>query len=107
MAKYHVIPLDKTEIAPYEISGTLRNQLPYFTEGKIHDAGSPDEFFFPIARTSELLEDGVFYVVSPLDDQNQAEIEITDEQEDLLEWLVLNRIEKVRLLFQSRGVTKH
>lgn len=97
MTKYHVIPLDKTEIAPYEISATLRNQLPYFTDGRIHDAGNSDEFVFPIARTSELLEDGVFYVISPLDDQNQAEIEITEEQEDLLEWLVSNRIEQVRI----------
>ena len=98
MTKYHLIPLDKTEIAPYEISGTLRKQLPYFTEGKIHDTSDPDRFFFPIARTTELLEDGVFYVVSPLDDQNQAEIEITDEQEDLLEWLVSNRIEEVQVI---------
>lgn len=98
MTKYHVIPLDKPEIAPYEISATLRKQLPYFTEGRIHDTGSTDQFLFPIARTSELLEDGVFYVVSPLDDQNQAEIEITDEQEDLLEWLVSNQIEDVRII---------
>ena len=98
MSKYHVIPLDKTEIAPYEISATLRNQFPYFTAGRIHDTSNSNEFFFPIARTSELLEDGVFYVVSPLDDQNQAEIEITDEQEDLLEWLVSNRIERVRIM---------
>ena len=97
MTKYHVIPLDKTEIAPYEISATLRNQLPYFTDGRIHDTGNSDEFVFPIARTTELLEDGVFFVVSPLDDQNQAEIEITEEQEDLLEWLVSNRIEEVRI----------
>lgn len=97
MTKYHVIPLDKTEISPYEISATLRNQLPYFTDGNIRETGNFDEFFFPIARTTELLEDGVFYVVSPLDDQNQAEIEITEEQEDLLEWLVSNRIEEVRI----------
>ena len=97
MTKYHVIPLNKIEIAPYEISATLRNQLQYFTDGKIHDTGNSDEFVFPIARTTELLEDGVFYVVSPLDDQNQAEIEITEEQEDLLEWLVSNRIEEVRI----------
>ena len=97
MTKYLVIPLDNTEIAPYEISATLRNQLPYFTEGRIQNRGSSGEFFFPIARTTELLEDGVFYVVSPLDDQNQAEIEITDEQEDLLEWLVSNGIEGVRI----------
>ena len=98
MSNYLVIPLDKTEIAPYQISATLRKQLPYFTEGRIHDASDSDRYFFPIARTSELLEDGVFYVVSPLDDQNQAEIEITDEQEDLLEWLVSNRIEQARVV---------
>jgi hypothetical protein len=98
MTEYHVIPLDKTGIDPYEISATLRKQLPYFTEGRIQDTSNPDRFFFPIARTSELLEDGVFYVVSPLDDQNQAEIEITDEQEDLLEWLVSNQIENVQIM---------
>ena len=98
MSNYLVIPLDKTEIAPYQISATLRKQLPYFTEGRIRDASDSDRYFFPIARTSELLEDGVFYVVSPLDDQNQAEIEITDEQEDLLEWLVSNGIEQARVV---------
>ncbi|MDE0301222.1 MAG: hypothetical protein OXN17_21545 [Candidatus Poribacteria bacterium] len=97
MTKYSLIPLDKTSVSPHEISETLRNQLPYFTEGKFHDSSNPDRLFFPIARTSELLEEGVFYVVSPLDDQNRAEIELTDEQEDLLEWLVSNHIEEARI----------
>ena len=97
MAKYLVVPLDKIEIAPYEISPTLKKQLQYFTDGEVRDTDKPDELFFPLARTSELLEEGVFYVVSPLDDQNQAEIEITDEQEDLLEWLVSNQIERAQV----------
>ena len=36
-------------------------------------------------------------MTSPLDDQNQAEIEITEEQEDFLDWLVSNQVEKVKV----------
>ncbi len=97
MAKYLVYSLNKPEIEPYEISPTLRKQLQYFTEGEIRDTQKPDEYTFPLERTSELLDEGVFYIVSPLDDKHQAEIEITDEQEDLLDWLVSNGVEHVRV----------
>ena len=97
MAKYLIHALDKPETGPYEISPTLRNQLQYFTTGEVRDGNNPDEFFFPLERTSQLLEVGVFYVVSPLDEQHQAEIEISDEQEDLLDWLVSNGIQRVKV----------
>jgi hypothetical protein len=97
MAKYLIHALDKPGTAPYAISPTLRKQLQYFTTGEIRDSSNPDEFFFPLERTSELLDVGVFYVVSPLDDQHQAEIEISDEQEDLLDWLVSNGIQHVKV----------
>jgi len=97
MTKYLVVPLDKMQVSPYKISPVLKRQLQYFTDGERRDTDKPEEFFFPLARTSELLREGVFYVVSPLDDQNQAEIEITDEQEDLLEWLVSHQIERVQV----------
>ena len=97
MAKYLIHALDKPEIDPYEISPTLRNQLQYFTTGEIRDGSTPDEFCFPLERTSKLLEDGVFYVISPLDEEHQAEIEISDEQEDLLDWLVSNGIQRVKV----------
>jgi hypothetical protein len=97
MAQYLLHSLDKPELKPYQVSPTLKNQIHYFTEGGVRDPNNPNEYLFPLERTSELLDDGVFYVVSPLDDQNQAEIEITDEQEDLLEWLVSNAVERVRV----------
>ncbi len=97
MAKYLVYAVDKPNLKPYEISRTLRGQLHYFTEGEIRDREKPNDYFFPLERTSELLDEGVFYITSPLDDQNQAEIEITEEQEDFLEWLVSNRIERVHV----------
>lgn len=97
MAKYLAAAVDKPELEPYEISRTLRGQLHYFTEGEIRDNNRPDDYFFPLEHTSELLDAGVFYLISPLDDRNRAEIEITAEQEVFLEWLVSNEIERVHV----------
>ncbi|MCZ6680021.1 MAG: hypothetical protein O7E52_22550 [Candidatus Poribacteria bacterium] len=101
MAKYFAFAVDRPDLKSYEISQTLRGQLHYFTEGvssqRWDNRENPNEFFFPLERTSELYEEGVFYVTSPLDDQNKAEVEITEEQEDFLAWLVSNKIEKVRM----------
>ena len=97
MAKYLVHAVDKPELKPYEVSRTLRGQLHYFTEGEIRSRENPNDYLFLLERTTQLLDEGVFYVTSPLDDQNRAEIEITDEQEDFLNWLVSNEIERVRV----------
>ena len=43
------------------------------------------------------LDDGVFYLVSPLDSANMTEVELTEEQEITLNWLDKNKIEHVRL----------
>ena len=97
MAKYLAFAADKPNLEPYEISRTLRGQLHYFTEGEIRDSEKPDDYFFPLERTAELLDSGVFYLVSPLDDRNRAEIEITAEQEDFLAWLVSNEIDRIHV----------
>ena len=97
MAKYLAVAADKPNLEPYEISRTLRGQLHYFTDGKIRDNKEPNDYFFPLEHTSELLDAGVFYLISPLDDRNRAEIEVTAEQEDFLAWLVSNEIERVHV----------
>ena len=97
MAKYLASAADKPNLKPYEISRTLRGQLHYFTEGEIRDSEKPNDYFFPLERSAELLDTGVFYLVSPLDDRNRAEIEITAEQEDFLAWLVSNEIDRVHV----------
>jgi len=43
------------------------------------------------------LEDGVILVVSPLDVAAKAELELTEEQEAWLEWMVANGVQHVRL----------
>ena len=39
----------------------------------------------------------MFYLVSPLDSANMTEVELTEEQESLLNWLDKNQVAHVRV----------
>ncbi len=49
-------------------------------------------------RGRRWLDEGVFYLVSPLDSANATEVELTEEQESFLTWLQKNNVQHVRLL---------
>lgn len=87
-------PVSKT------ISHRLRSQLVYFA-APAHAQDVPplgeNEYFFRLGETQKVLEDGVIDLISPLDTANMTEVEITEEQEELLEWLATNELEHVRL----------
>jgi hypothetical protein len=51
-----------------------------------------------LAEAKAVLDDGVVRLVSPLDSESRAEIELSEEQEAWLEWIVKHRIERVRLM---------
>ena len=42
-------------------------------------------------EVTKWLDDGVFYLVSPLDSANTTEVELTEEQEEFLNWLQKGR----------------
>ena len=42
------------------------------------------------------LMEGVFLLVSPLDTDNMTEVELSEEQETLLNWLDRHKVEHVR-----------
>jgi hypothetical protein len=44
-----------------------------------------------------MYEEGVLRIVSPLDSSTTAELEITEEQEAWLQWVIENEIEQIRL----------
>ena len=77
----------------------FRSQLCYF----IGSPGSPrlpalgeDEFWFDRVEVERWLDDGVFYLVSPLDTANMTEVELSEEQEDFLNWLKSTDVRHVR-----------
>lgn len=100
MARLVLVPVDCPEIAALPISLRLRNQLVYFmsardTEG-IPDLGE-DDFWFAADEVAKWVDEGVFYLVSPLDTENMTEVELTEEQESLLAWLNSKQVQHVRL----------
>jgi len=62
------------------------------------EPGAPrNEYHLDPAGLKTIYDDGVFRVVSPLDSDTTAEIEITEEQEDWLTWVLDNDVHNIRL----------
>jgi hypothetical protein len=94
-----LVSVDHPGVSPLPISTRLRTQLVYFmtstgTQGV--PALGENEFWFARDEVDKWLDDGVFYLVSPLDSANMTEVEITEEQEAMLFWLNRNKIQHVR-----------
>src|SRR5690348_8057275 len=99
MSEPRLVPVDRPEVAPLTISARLRGQLVYF----MTPPGTPgipsleeDEFWIAQEEVAKWLDEGVFYLVSPLDSANATEVELTEEQESLLNWLQRNGVQHVR-----------
>lgn len=92
--------VDHPTAPPYEISARLRSQLVYFMTSP--DAPhvptlAPNDYWIDAEHAKQWLEDGVFEVVSPLDSENTTTIELSEEQERLIEWLVTYQVQHIRL----------
>ena len=100
MARLELIPIDHPEVKPFSISARLRSQLVYFMVDP-GSAGVPalaeHEFWFAREEVARWSDEGVFYLVSPLDLANRTEVELTEEQEALLQWLNKHDVQHVRV----------
>jgi hypothetical protein len=106
MAQPILVPIDRTEVAPRPISSRLRSQLVYFMSAS-GAASVPvlaeNEYWFAADEVARWIEEGVFYLVSPLDTANMTEVELSEEQESLLQWLKDCRVQHVRLVEGGSG----
>lgn len=96
----HVHSVEKPQLAPFPMPDRFRTDIAYFmTPAGEH--GAPElgarEYWIRLDEARQWLDDGVVPVVSPLDAASKAEIELTEEQEALLEWLVANEIQHLKL----------
>ena len=96
MPQLVLVPLDRPEVAPKAISPRLRSQLLYFATAP-KDLPGMDEFQFDPAEVARWLDEGVIELVSPLDTANMTEVELSEEQETLLGWLVQEKVMHVRV----------
>jgi hypothetical protein len=96
-----LISLDRPAAPPLDLPQKFRLELPFF----ITPAGSgsapaklpENEYWIDLADAQRWLDDGVVFVVSPLDAENKAEIELTETHEMFLEWLLKHQIQHVRM----------
>ena len=95
-----LVAVGRPEVPAFSLSTRLRSQFVYFASPP-DASGIPalgeNEFHFPLSETRTWHDEGVIFLVSPLDTANKTEVELTDEQEDLMAWLVKHGVEHVRV----------
>ncbi len=95
-----VIPTDKVGVEPLKMPDRFRKEIVYFmspAEGEGAPKLGKDEYWIRATDAARWLEDGVFTLVSPLDAESVAEIELSEDQEIWLEWMVEHKICTVRI----------
>jgi hypothetical protein len=95
-----VIPVDRPHVLPFMMPARFKTDIAYFMT-PAGDPGvpplGPNEYFIRDEDAKRWLEELVVRVVSPLSAEKQAEIELTEDQEAWLNWLLEHDIQHVRL----------
>jgi len=90
----------RPELPPLTMPDRFRTDIAYF----ITPAGevgvpplAPGEYWVRLEDARRWLDDGVLSLVSPLDSENRTEVELSDEQESWLRWMVANSVQQIRI----------
>lgn len=95
-----VFATDQPELKPFPMPERFRHEVTFFALDRHPDGSalSEGEWWIDLEEAARVLEEGVVRLVSPLDSDSRAEIELSEEQEGWLEWVVQHRVERVRLV---------
>lgn len=99
MSHLRLVAVGRPELAAFPITQRLRSQLVYFMaepSAQGVPALADDEYFIPKGDVKRWLDEGVFSLVSPLDSANETEVELSEDQEALFEWLKRHQVEHIR-----------
>lgn len=93
--------LDQPAAPPLEMPARFRTEIAFFMtpagESNAPATLGENEYWINLAEARRWQDNGYLYVVSPLDAQNKAQIELTEDHELFLEWLLRHHIQHVRL----------
>ena len=96
-----VIAVNRSDLSPFSMPARFRTDVTYFITPKGED-GVPElgenEYWVRLEDAKKWLEEFVVLVVSPLSAEVKAEIELTEEQESWLEWMVDNEVQHIRVV---------
>lgn len=91
---------DRPDLPPLRMSDRFRHEITYFMslpDGANVPKLPAGEYWIELEAARRWLDEGCFSLVSPLDNERPAEIELSEEHEQWLEWMVANQIEHLRL----------
>lgn len=95
-----VYAVDQPELAALTMPDRFRHEIAYFMSVP-GLSGVPllpaGEYWVRREEAQRWFDEGVLRIVSPLDANNCAEIELTEEHEEWLQWMIANQVERVRL----------
>jgi hypothetical protein len=92
--------VDREDVLPLEMPERFRREVVYFmtpADGPDSPILGPNEYWIEPHNISRWLDDGVFCVVSPLDAESVAEIELSEDQERWLEWMQQHGLSRIRI----------
>jgi hypothetical protein len=94
-----IIPLDRPHVLPFLMPPRFKTEIVWFTslDGKDVPALGVDEYFVRLDDARRFLELLVVEIVSPLSEERKTEIELTEDHEAWLKWMVEHEIQHVRL----------
>jgi len=96
-----VFAVGRSDLPPFEMPDRFRHDITYFVTSSGEQGAPGDladgEWWVRLEDAREIYDGGTIRIVSPLDSTSTAELEITEEQEAWLRWMVDNQIERVRL----------
>jgi len=93
--------VDHPELAPFEMPERFRHDVTYFCTSP-GEPGAPDslgegEYFVRREDAQRFYDDGVITIVSPLDSEARTDLELTEDQERWLEWMLDHDVQHVRI----------
>ena len=91
----------RPEVMPLEMPVRFRHEITYFA-AEPGTAGAPaslgeGEWWVSLEEAKRVYEDGVIRLVSPLDSSSTAELELTEDHEIWLEWMIAHEVQHIRL----------
>ncbi|HEY4311560.1 MAG TPA: hypothetical protein VGN12_19090 [Pirellulales bacterium] len=93
--------IDHPELAPFAMPERFRHEVAYFMDVS-NTAGRPadpsGEYWLDLEQVQSWYDAGAILLVSPLDSENRTEVELSEEQENWLNWVLENRVTHVRLV---------
>jgi len=96
----NVIAVGQNDITPIRMSHRFRHEIAYF--GSRNGSEIPvelaiSEYWVDLVEVQEIYDAGVVRIVSPLDSSTTAELELSEELEVWLEWILAHKVQHVRI----------